>query len=43
MVSDRKTLEVRFNDAIRRLVLWMAGVFALACLLGFAVRSFSWR
>lgn len=43
MASDRENIEARFNDAIRRLVLWMAGIFVVALLIAMAVKSLLWR
>lgn len=42
MDSHEINIEVRYNAVIRRLVVWMAGVFALVCLIAIAVKSFSW-
>lgn len=40
MVNREHNIEVRFNAAIRRLVLWMAGGFLVAFLIARAVKSF---
>ncbi len=36
MISREENIKVRFNAAIRRLVLWMAGILVIAFLIAVA-------